>query len=141
MLCTRSTRLVESLLCQLTKTKVCWQTSRSTPTHNPDSEPTSLCSYSLMLCAQWRSCKYQFYNLWFDGILTRPWLEPTINHIQGEHVNHYTTDAVPKDKNIYYFIQDWTLCHVFCALENIVLHVQYCRNAMHSVITHYNNYC
>jgi hypothetical protein len=25
---------------------------------------------------------------------TRPWLEPTIYRIRGEHDNHYTTDTV-----------------------------------------------
>jgi hypothetical protein len=34
--------------------------------HYPDSEPTSLCSFSLMLHAYRRSNKYQFYSLWFD---------------------------------------------------------------------------
>jgi hypothetical protein len=33
------------------KAKLCEQTCHSTWTHYPDSEPTSLCSYSLMLCA------------------------------------------------------------------------------------------
>ena len=36
------------------------------PTRTPDSEPTSLCSFSSMLRAQRRSNKYQFYSLWFD---------------------------------------------------------------------------
>jgi hypothetical protein len=27
--------------------------------------------------------------------LTRPELEPTIYHTQGEHANHYATDPVP----------------------------------------------
>ena len=35
------------------------------------SEPTSLCSYSLMLCAQRRSNKYQFHSHWFDAIVAR----------------------------------------------------------------------
>ena len=40
-------------------------------THNPHSEPTSLCSHSLMLCAYYRSSKYQFNSLWFHPIDAR----------------------------------------------------------------------
>ena len=40
--------------------------TRSTQTHYSDQVPTSLCSLSLVLCAQRRSNKYQFYSLWFD---------------------------------------------------------------------------
>ena len=47
------------------------QTYHSTRTHYLDSEPTSLCSYSLMFNAQRRSSKNQFYSLWFD--LTKMW--------------------------------------------------------------------
>ena len=35
---------------------------RSTRTHFPDSEPTSLCSYSLMLHAKQRDSKYHFHK-------------------------------------------------------------------------------
>jgi len=45
-----------------------------TRTHYPDSEPTSLCSFSLLLRAWWRSNKYQLYSPWFDPT----WLVPTI---------------------------------------------------------------
>jgi hypothetical protein len=31
-----------------------------------NSKPTSLCLFSLMLRAYWRSNKYQFYSVWFD---------------------------------------------------------------------------
>ena len=63
-----NTLLVEFLQCQLTETTVCGQTCRPTP----DSEPTRLCSFSLMLHAQWKSNNLcQFYNLWFDPIRTR----------------------------------------------------------------------
>ena len=51
---------------QLTETTVRGQTCRSTLTHYSDSEPTNLCSFSFMLCAQRRSNKYQFLSLWFD---------------------------------------------------------------------------
>jgi hypothetical protein len=37
----------------------------------PDSEPTSICSFSLILRAYRRSNKYQFYSRWFDPIGTR----------------------------------------------------------------------
>ena len=52
------------LQCQLTETIVRRQTCHSTRTYYPDSEPTSLCSFFLMLHAQRRSNKYQFYSLW-----------------------------------------------------------------------------
>ena len=38
--------------------------TRSTQTHYSDQVPTSLCSLSLVLCAQRRSNKYQCYSLW-----------------------------------------------------------------------------
>jgi hypothetical protein len=40
-------------------------------THYPDSKPISLCSFSLMLRAQRRSNKYQFYSLWLDPTRAR----------------------------------------------------------------------
>jgi hypothetical protein len=43
-----------------------------------------------MLRAQRRSNKYQFHIF----ALTCSGLESTIYHTQGEHANHYTTDAV-----------------------------------------------
>jgi hypothetical protein len=51
-----------------------WNNSPSCPptrTHYSNSEPTSLCSFSLMLGAQRRSNTYQFYSLWFDPIGAR----------------------------------------------------------------------
>jgi len=42
-----------------------------TLTQYPDFEPTSLCSFSLMLRVWRRSNKCQFYSLWFDPIGTR----------------------------------------------------------------------
>jgi hypothetical protein len=58
-----------------------------------DSEPTSLCSFSLLLRAERKNNKYQFYFTVFG--LTRPGLEPTIYRIRGEHAaNHYATDVV-----------------------------------------------
>ena len=38
----------------------------STRSHYSDSEPTSVCSFSLMLRGERRSINYQFQNLWFD---------------------------------------------------------------------------
>ena len=52
------------LQCQLTETTVRGQTCHSTRTYYPDSEPTRLCSFFLMLRAQRRNNKYQFYSLW-----------------------------------------------------------------------------
>jgi hypothetical protein len=46
----------------------------STRIHYPDSGPTSLYSYSLMMCAQRRSSKYHIYSLWFDpNTDSNPW--------------------------------------------------------------------
>ena len=70
------------------------KTCTSTRTHYPDSEPTSLCSYSLMQRAQRRSNNYQLYSLWFETT-------------RGERVNHYTTDAVhlPLNNNLLLIIR------------------------------------
>jgi hypothetical protein len=68
------------------------KTCRSTRTHYSDSEPTILCSYSLMLEKQ------QIPILVFG--LTRPGLEPTIYHTRGEHV--YFTGL----KHVLYAISD-----------------------------------
>ena len=75
----------------LAETTVRVQTCRSTRTHYSDPEPSSLCPYSLILRAQWRSNKYQLYS---------PLLEPTIYRTRGEHANHYTTHAVPEQNEI-----------------------------------------
>ena len=77
-------------------TTVIGQICRSTRTHYSDSEPSSLCSFSLILRSQRRSNKYQFYIL----CLTKPQFVPTIYRTRGEHANHYATDAVP----YFYFI-------------------------------------
>ena len=58
--------LAEVLQCQLTETTVRGSTYCLTRKHYPDSEPTSLCSFSLMPRAYRRSNTYQFYSLWFD---------------------------------------------------------------------------
>ena len=47
------------------------QTNHSTWTHYPDSDQTSLCSYSLMLHAQRRSNKYQFNSPRFYPTVAR----------------------------------------------------------------------
>ena len=47
-------------------TTVCGQTCHSNLTHNPNYEPTSLCSYSIILHAQQRSNTYKFHSLWFE---------------------------------------------------------------------------
>ena len=70
--------------------QVCGQTCHPNQTHYPDSEPTSLCSFSLMLRVQRRSKNVNFTVFG----LTRSGLEPTIYLTRGEHTNHYTTDAV-----------------------------------------------
>ena len=62
----QNNKLVGFLQCQITETAVRGQTCRSTRTYYSDSEPTNLCSYSLMLHTQWRSNKYKFYSLNVD---------------------------------------------------------------------------
>jgi hypothetical protein len=59
--------------------------------------------------------------------LTQPGLEPMIYHTQGEHANHYTTDAVflvQTDKNICSFCDIFKviLNHYFviCSHERII---------------------
>jgi hypothetical protein len=74
-LCTRPTHWVVFYSASSLK-----QQCRSTRTHYPDSEPTSLCSFSLMLHAYQRSNKYQFYSLWLDPI----GLEPMIYRTRGK---------------------------------------------------------
>ena len=57
--------------------------------HISNSEPTSLCSFSLMLL----SVEATHTNCIVFG-LTRLGLEPTIYRTRGEHAKHYTTDAI-----------------------------------------------
>ena len=85
-------------------------TCRSTRTHYPDSEPTSLCTYSLMLHVWRRSNKYPCYNLWHDWGsnpqsttlgLARLGLEPTIYYTRGEHANNYTIYAILKNRMLF----------------------------------------
>ena len=66
LLCTRPTHLGFYNVNSLKQQPVC----RPIQTHYLNSEQTSLCSFSLMLHAWWRSNKYQFYSLWFDP---NPW--------------------------------------------------------------------
>jgi hypothetical protein len=44
----------------------CWLHVDPLLTYYLDSEPTNLCSYSLMLCALQRRIMYKFYFLWFE---------------------------------------------------------------------------
>ena len=59
---------------------------RSTRTHYSDSEPTSLCSYSIILSEEATNTNFIVFDL------TRPGLESTICRTRGEHASHYTTD-------------------------------------------------
>ena len=72
------------LQCQLTETTVHRQTCRSTRTHYPDSEPTSHCSFSLILRAQRRSNKYQFNGIWFELTGVRTYDIPIYSTIYNE---------------------------------------------------------
>ena len=66
--------------------QVCGQTCHSTQTRFPESEPTSLYSYSFMLHVQRRTSKYQIYSLFFNltwarthdlphSVYARPWCQ------------------------------------------------------------------
>ena len=55
------------LQCQLTETTVCGQTCRHTRTNYHYSDPTSICSYSLMLHAQLEATNTNFIVIWFDA--------------------------------------------------------------------------
>ena len=68
--------LITSLQCQFTETTIRGKTCRPSPTHYPDSEPSSLSSYSMKLRAKRRSSKYQFYSLWFDPTGARTHILP-----------------------------------------------------------------
>ena len=79
-------------------TTVIGQICGSTRTHYSDSEPTSLCSFSLMLRSQRRSNKYQFYILLFDKTAVRT---HNLSHSRRARLTmHYATDVVP----YFYFI-------------------------------------
>ena len=57
--------------CQHTETTICEWTCRSSWTHYHHSEPASHCSYSLILDAQRKSSKCQFYSHWIDPTRSR----------------------------------------------------------------------
>ena len=57
---------LDFLQCQFTETTVRGMTIPSTRAYYPDSGPTSLCYFSLMLrTLQWRSSTYQYYSFMF----------------------------------------------------------------------------
>ena len=74
------------------KADICIKPGRSkfTPTHYPDSDPTSLCSFPLMLLSGEEKQIISYSLVW----LTRPGLWPTICRIRSDHANLYSTDAV-----------------------------------------------
>jgi hypothetical protein len=80
LFCTWPTCWVGYLLCWLNETTVHRQTCHSTQIYYPDSEPTNLCSHSLMLYASQRCSKYQCYFLCIDQNRERfpPYLRPAL---------------------------------------------------------------
>lgn len=62
--------------------------------HIIDSEQTCIWSYTLMLCVSWSNVVCFVKSIVFG--VTRSELEPTINRTRGDHVNHFTTDAVER---------------------------------------------
>ena len=104
---------------QLTKTTVCGQTYRPTQTHYPDSEPNSLCSFSLMLHAQWRNNKYQFYSLIYPiGVQTHNLPHPRRAPKPLHHRCGITTDR-NRFHNISGNKHHWTsLAQIECKYHN-----------------------
>ena len=76
--------LLGFLQCQLTETTIRGQKCHPIRTHYPDSEPTSLCSFSLAEKQQ-IPINFKVFGL------TRSGLKPTIYRTRGEYANHYTT--------------------------------------------------
>ena len=108
------------VLRQFTITTVRGQTCWPIWTHYPDSELTSLCSFSLMLRAQRRGNKYKFHSLWFDPTGART------HDLLG--ANHYTTDAVlntNKDHNICHWYEFQVLVRVgnVAGLHHVIIYV------------------
>ena len=98
---------------QLTETIFRGQTCRSTQTHYSDSEPASICSYSLMLRAQRRRSKYQFYNLWIDPTWAR-------THESTALEASTLTITPPMRSTIYMIIIRYMSCTPFeCIVYNI----------------------
>ena len=64
--------------------------SQFAQTHYPDYKPTSFCFFSLMLDAEQRSSKYQFYCLDCHSCS----LNPQATTLEVKNTNHYTTDVV-----------------------------------------------
>ena len=112
-LCTRPTRWVglhsaSSLKQQSTATHV-------TPlgTHYSNSEPTSLCSYSLVLRAQWRSNTYQFWSLVGPNLDSNPRTRYTTDTIyfsyDCENNTYNKTDCKMRDdRYVWNFTLEWT---------------------------------
>ena len=62
-----------------------------------------VCSYTVLLYAQRRSSKYQYYSLWFDLTGARA------HNLPHNHVNHYTTDAAYQQFVIFpFFLNQYT---------------------------------
>ena len=78
------------LLCQFIETTVRRWTCRSTRTHFPDSEPTNLYSYSLVLSDEQRISKNVFYSLQFDPTGFEPTLHSTLTNKPSRMDNPYT---------------------------------------------------
>ena len=72
------------------------KTCGSTRTHYSDSEPTSRCSYSLLLYSYRRSNKHHFIIFG----LTRPGIDTAIYNIRSENAKLYTTDVVHSPQQI-----------------------------------------
>jgi hypothetical protein len=70
------------------KNNITMEPPTSTRTHYSDSEPTGLCSFSLMLSGEVTNTNFKVFGL------TRPGFQLTIYRTQGEHANKYATDAV-----------------------------------------------
>ena len=82
-------------------TTVIGQICRSIRTHYSDSEPTSLCSFSLMLRYQRRSNKYQIYFILFDKTAVRTHnLGVSRRIFRGTHISFATLFCVVANEDL-----------------------------------------
>ena len=85
-----------------------------TPLNYPDSDPTSLCSFSLMLHALRRSNKYQFYSFWFDRIRARS------HDLESRDANHYTNQNITSDSHVKNWqLRNWSKQYKWLSCEKL----------------------
>ena len=106
---------------------VCGQTCRPTRKHYPDSQPTGLCSFSLMLLVYIRR-EATHTNVIVFG-LTRSGFEPTNYHTGGVYDNLYTVDAVVgfRIEDIHFSTENILCCLILILLALFVCLLRCCQ--------------